>query len=125
MAIYAADVDPVDDYIENCREAVRPTLSAVRETIRAELPDDAVECLRWRMPTYQLDGTNVIHFAAAKSHLGIYPSPEAIVEFAPQLTEYTTSKGAIQFPFDRPTPYDLIGTIAAWRVAQIRPALPK
>jgi len=114
-------METVDEYIENCPEAVQPTLRAVRVTIRAALPDDAVECIRWNMPTYQLDGTNVIHFAAAKAHLGIYPSPDAVVEFGPQLTDYKTSKGAIQFPFARPTPHDLIGRITAWRVAQIRP----
>ena len=63
----------------------------------------AAEKIAWGMPTYWR-GRNLIHFAAHKNHLGIYPGAEAIEHFAPRLADYKTSKGAIQFPYK-----DLIG----------------
>ena len=65
------------------------------------------------MPTFW-KGRNIIHFAAAKKHIGLYPGPDAIGEFADQLAEYKTSKGAIQFPNNKPMPLDLITAIAKW-----------
>jgi uncharacterized protein YdhG (YjbR/CyaY superfamily) len=67
------------------------------------------------MPTYWR-GRNLIHFAAHKNHLGIYPGAEAIEHFAPRLTKYKTSKGAIQFPYkDLLNEHlDLITEIATW-----------
>lgn len=57
---------------------------------------------------------NLIHFAAFKKHIGLYPGPEAVEEFADKLKEYKTSKGTIQFPFNKPLPLELIGEIARW-----------
>ena len=65
--------------------------------IRMALPD-AMEKMSWDMPTYW-EGRNLIHFAAHKYHLGIYPGAEAIAYFAPRLTKLKTSKGAIQLPY--------------------------
>ena len=63
------------------------------------------------MPTFW-KGRNIIHFATAKKHIGIYPGPDAIVEFADRLTEYKTSKGAIQLPNNKPLPLELLTSIA-------------
>ena len=50
----------------------------------------------------------------AKKHIGLYPGPEAVMEFSEQLAEYKTSKGTIQLPYDRPLPKQLISDIAKW-----------
>jgi len=105
----------VDEYIYDLPKEVHGILSDVREAIHRVLPD-ATEKISWRMPTYWL-GRNLIHFAAHKNHLGIYPGAEAVERFAPRLTEYKTSKGAIQFPYKSfgPEQLRLIEEIAAWR----------
>ena len=85
---------------------------AVYETIRTVLPE-AEERISWSMPTFW-KGRNIIHFAAAKNHIGLYPGPEAVEMFADRLSGYKTSKGAIQFPNNKELPLELIAEIALW-----------
>ncbi|MDR2657001.1 MAG: DUF1801 domain-containing protein [Oscillospiraceae bacterium] len=104
----------IDEYIASQPEAVQPLLNAVLQTLRDTLPD-ATEKLAWQMPTFWKGG-NLIHFAAQKNHLGIYPGAEAMEHFAPRLTGYKTSKGAAQFPYKTlgVEQLALISEIAAW-----------
>ena len=102
----------IDAYIEAQAKEVQPLLHQVRNTIRTVLPD-AEERISWKMPTYW-KGHNIIHFAAFKKHIGVYPGENAMICFAEKLTEYKTSKGAIQLPYDRQLPLDLIAEIAKW-----------
>lgn len=102
----------IDQYIQEQPEEIRPLLNQVRNTLRATLPD-ATERISWSMPTYR-GKQNIIHFAAFKNHLGIYPGEEAIVHFKDQLMDYKTSKGAIRLPYNKPLPLDLIAEIAKW-----------
>jgi uncharacterized protein YdhG (YjbR/CyaY superfamily) len=106
----------VDEYIKAQPEEIRPILNKVRETIRAAAPD-AKEKISWQMPTFW-QNENLIHFAAFKRHIGIYPGGEAVGVFAEKLKEYKTSKGAIQFPLDKPIDYELIAEITLWRAEQ-------
>ena len=91
---------------------IREILENVYKTIREAIPE-AEECISWNMPTFK-KGKNIIHFAPAKKHLGIYPGPEAIEAYAHKLEDYSTSKGAIQFPYNKDVPYELIADIARW-----------
>lgn len=102
----------VEAYILTQPEEVRPLLQKVRETIRSVLPD-AEEKISWSMPTFRKK-QNIIHFAAFKNHMGLYPGSEAIEQFAEQLKPYKTSKGAIQFQYKEPVPFELIAEIATW-----------
>lgn len=102
----------VDSYIEAQELNVRPILNQIRDTLRKALPN-AEERISWGMPTYW-DKHNIIHFAANKKHLGLYPGEKAIEHFKDRLSEYKTSKGAIQLPYDKPLPLDLITDIAKW-----------
>jgi len=65
------------------------------------------------MPTFW-KGRNIIHYAAAKNHIGIYPGGEATTIFAERLTGFRTSKGTIQLPNDKELPLDLVAEIARW-----------
>ena len=103
---------PIDDYIAVQPEAIQPILIRVRNKIHTILPE-AQERISWRMPTYWKDH-NIIHFAAHKNHIGLYPGPEAITHFSDQLQTYKSSKGAVQFPYNAEIPLDLIGDIAQW-----------
>ena len=97
---------------------VQPLLRKVRGVVRAAAPD-AIEKISYQMPTFW-QGRNLIHFAAQKKHLGIYPGAEAMAQFAPRLAKYKTSKGAIQFPYEDfgETQLSLIAEIAAATVLQ-------
>ena len=102
----------IEEYIAAQDEAVRPRLTAVYKTIREAIPD-AEERISWGMPTFR-KGRDLIHFAPAKKHVGIYPGPEALAAFADRLTEYETSKGALRLPNDRELPLALVAEIARW-----------
>ncbi|HOB21086.1 MAG TPA: DUF1801 domain-containing protein, partial [Candidatus Atribacteria bacterium] len=91
---------------------IREILYRLRDTLRAALPD-AEERISWSMPTYWKKH-NIIHFAAHKKHIGLYPGDKAIEHFADRLKEYKTSKGTVQLPYDKPLPLDLIAEMAAW-----------
>ena len=74
---------------------------------------EAEERISWSMPTYW-KGRNIIHFAASKKHLGLYPGDEATTVFAEELSGWNVSKGTIRIPYDQPLPAELIERIAKW-----------
>ena len=104
--------ETIEEYILSQPEEVQPYLRQVNDAIKASIPD-AKEKISWSMPTYW-KGRNLIQFAAFKRHIGLYPGPEAVEMFADRLADYKTSKGAIQLPYSKPLPLELIGEIAAW-----------
>ena len=106
------EMNVIDDYISRQDERIQPRLHVICDTIRSAIPD-ALEKISYQMPTYW-KGRNIIHFAAYKNHIGIYPGGEATQVFADRLTEYKTSKGTIQLPLDRELPLELISEIAIW-----------
>ncbi|MCW5556863.1 MAG: DUF1801 domain-containing protein [Verrucomicrobiae bacterium] len=110
----------VDEYLAGQPATIRPRLDTLRKTLQAAAPD-ATEAIKYMMPTFVYHG-NLVHFAACKDHLGFYPTPSAIRQFAEELSSYVTSKGAIQFPWDRPLPLPLITQIVRFRVAESRTA---
>ena len=69
------------------------------------------------MPTFYLHG-NLVHFAAYNSHIGFYPAPSGLEAFRAQIGVYKNSKGAVQFPINKPIPYELIRDIVRFRVAE-------
>jgi len=71
------------------------------------------------MPTFW-QGENLVHFAAFRKHIGLYPGGEAVGAFAQRLEGYKTSKGAIQFPLDRPIDHTLIADIVRWRLENLK-----
>lgn len=110
--------ETVDDYIANFPEEVRIKLQEIRKIIRENAPD-AKEVISWGMPTYKLNG-NLVHFAAAKHHIGLYPGAEAIEVFSEELKDFQTSKGTIRLPLNKPLPEKLITKIVLFRVTKSR-----
>ena len=106
--------ETVDEYILAQDEGIRDQLQSIRSVLKSELPD-ATEKISWSMPTYW-KGHNIIHFAAAKKHIGLYPGPEAVEHFAEKLDQAGCpySKGAIRIPCSVELPLSLIAEIAAW-----------
>lgn len=108
--------DTVSAYIAAYDGEVRERMEKMRALIRACSPDIS-EKISWGMPTFVLNG-NLVHFSAAKQHLGFHPSPEAISAFAERLGDYQYSKGTVQFPYDKPMPWGLIRDIVMFRVRE-------
>lgn len=103
----------IDEYIAGFPKDVRERLEMVRSTIREAAPE-AEETIKYRMPTFILNG-NLVHFAAFKNHIGFYPAPMGIEEFKEELSAYKGAKGSVQFTYDRPIPLDLISRIVKFR----------
>lgn len=112
METKAAAPTTIDEYIALFPPETQDVLQTLRAGLHKVAPD-ATERISWQMPTFYLYG-NMIHFAAQKHHLGLYPGANGIAHFLPRLAAYKTSKGAVQFPYSKPIPYELIYEIAAF-----------
>lgn len=108
----------IDAYIAAFPADVQAILQQIRATIHEAVPD-ATEAISYQMPTFKLNG-NLVHFAAFKNHIGFYPVPSGIEAFKDELAAYPQGKGSVQFPLDRPIPYDLIRRIALFRAEENR-----
>ena len=103
----------IDEYIMSSPEEVQGILKKIRQTIREEVPD-ATEAISYQMPAFKLNG-NLVYFAALKNHIGFYPTPSGIEALAREFEAYRSTKGAVQFPLNKPIPYDLIRKVVRFR----------
>jgi uncharacterized protein YdhG (YjbR/CyaY superfamily) len=115
----------IDAYIAQFPPDLQERLQLLRSTIREAAPN-ASEKISWAMPTFYLNG-NLVHFAAAKNHTGFYPGADGIELFRYRFEEekFSFSKGAVQFPNDRPLPLALVTEIVRFRVSQNEALTPK
>lgn len=109
----------IEQYIESFDSERRAILWEILHIIRHIAPTDAVETISYKMPTIRYNG-NLLHFALFKNHLGVYPGPDAIRHFESALQSYKTSKGAIQFPLDKPLPKKLIENIVLYNIDKLK-----
>ena len=103
----------IDEYIALFPDDVQVILEKMRQTIRSAAPT-AVEAISYQMPTFKLEGKNLVHFAAFKHHIGFYPIPSGIAAFKKELSAYKQGKGSVQFPFDKSVPYELVNKIVMY-----------
>ena len=106
----------VDEYIAGFQPDVQKILKKIRTIIKKAAPD-AEETIKYQMPTFTLNG-NLIHFAAYKKHIGLYPVPRGAPTFKDELSLYEGEKSTARFPLDKPIPFDLISRIVKFRVEQ-------
>jgi uncharacterized protein YdhG (YjbR/CyaY superfamily) len=106
----------IDEYIAGFPPDVQEILQKVRATIREAAPG-AEETIKYQLPTFTLKG-NLVYFGGFKKHVGFYPVPTGIEAYAEDLAPYKTGKGSIQFPYDKPIPYDLITKVVKYRVEE-------
>lgn len=109
-------IETVDEYIIQFPPEVRSLLEQMRQAVREAAPD-ARETISYRMPAFELNGI-LVYFAAFQHHIGFYPTASGIEAFREELSEYKTSKGAVQFPIGRALPLALVRRIAAFRAAE-------
>lgn len=110
----------IDSYINSQQEVVQPYLQQIRELIRNAAPK-ATEVISYNMPAFKVNGV-LVYFAACKNHLGFYPSGKVTTLFSKELKAYKCSKGAIQFPYNKPLPAALIKRIVKFRLAEDKTA---
>lgn len=111
----------IDAYIAAYPDDVQAKLQAIRATLR-EVAPTATEAIKYGIPTFVLDGTNLVHFGGYKDHIGFYPTPTGTEAFQKEIAGYKFSKGTIRFPLDKPLPLDLIRRITAFRVEEVAAA---
>ena len=109
----------IDAYIAGFPAETQAVLEEVRGLIRAEAPE-ATETISYAIPTFDLDGRHLCHFAAFKTHLSFFPTGTGADAFADELKAYKGGRGTVQFPYGKPLPADLIRRMVAYRVAQVR-----
>lgn len=105
-----------DAYIADFPADKQRLLIQMRATIRKAAPK-ADEKISYGMPCFFQEG-NLVYFAAMKNHIGFYPTSSGVANFTKELEGYITSKGAIQFPLDKPLPVKLITMIVKFRVLE-------
>ena len=108
----------IDEYIAQYPEDVQAIMTRIRAVIKESAPE-AVEKISYQMPAFSDHGT-LVWFGAFKHHIGFYPTGSGIEAFQEELSGYKQSKGAVQFPLDKPIPYDLIGKIVKYRLTENR-----
>lgn len=106
----------VDAYIADFPPEVQALLEQMRQTIRDSAPD-ATELISYGMPGYKLYGS-LVWFAAAKNHIGFYPSTSGVKFFLEKYGNLKSSKGAIQLPMDQPLPLDMVADIVRLRAEE-------
>jgi uncharacterized protein YdhG (YjbR/CyaY superfamily) len=106
----------IDEYIESFPQETQKILLEIRATIKAAAPQ-AEEKISYQMPTFFLNG-NLVHFAAFKNHIGLYPTPSGTEAFKEEIAKYKSAKGSIQLPIDEPIPLKLISRIVKFRVTE-------
>ncbi len=106
----------VDAYIAAFSDETQRLLQQMRNIISKAAPK-AAEVISYGMPAYKQEGA-LVYFAGYKQHIGFYPTSSGIRNFTKEIAAYKNSKGAVQFPLDKPLPAKLITQIVQFRVAE-------
>ena len=102
----------VDEYVAALPPHVQVIMERLRQTIRDAVPGVS-EKISYAMPTFVLDGLPLLHVAAWKKHIGLYPLPELTGSLAAEVAPYRGAKDAMHLPLREPVPYELVGRVVA------------
>lgn len=108
----------IDEYIAEFPPETQKVLEELRALIKGLAPG-ATEKISYAIPTFDLNGRHLVHFAGYKSHIGLYPGSSGIEAFKEELKPYKSAKGSVQFPLGQPLPTDLIRRIVEFRVQEV------
>ncbi|MCF7831894.1 MAG: DUF1801 domain-containing protein [Candidatus Pacebacteria bacterium] len=111
----------INEYIKKAPKEHQGVLVLMRETLQKLVPQGE-EVIRYGMPTVQVDGKNLVHYAVMKKHFGFYPTPSGVTAFEPELKKagIDYSKGCIRFPYHKPLPIPLITKIVKFRLKEVK-----
>ena len=116
MALSRTQFKTVDEYIATFPKNVQDILEKLRGVIKKSAPL-AEETISYGMPAFKLNGI-LVYFAAYENHIGFYPTSSGIVAFKKELSAFKHAKGSVQFPIDRPLPFDIVRKIVQYRVKE-------
>jgi len=108
----------IDEYIAGFPPATQQALQRMRAIVHEEAPD-ATETISYAIPTFDLNGKHLVHFAGFERHIGFYPTPTGMEALKEELAGYKTGKGSVQFSLGQPLPEDLIRRIVRFRLAEV------
>lgn len=111
-------IKTMDEFISKYPPKVQTILQRIRSVIHKSAPG-AEEAMSYGIPTFKLNGKNLVHFSAFKEHIGFYPTPSGITKFKKELSAYEGAKGSVKFPLNKPIPYTLIVKITQYRVKEV------
>src|SRR3954465_11881037 len=114
----ASRVASIDEYVAALPAPARPPMEHVRRSIRAVAPDIG-ETISYSMPTFTLDGRPLVHVAAWKHHIGVYPLPEMDDDPAPHPHPYRVTPDTLRLPLDD-VPFELLERVVAAMIAERR-----
>jgi uncharacterized protein YdhG (YjbR/CyaY superfamily) len=97
----------IDEYISTFPKDIQSSLIKVRQTIHKVAPE-ARETISYGLPTFSLNGKYLVYFAGWKHHISLYPIPIGDNTLQKELSPYMSGRGTLQFPLDKPIPYDLV-----------------
>lgn len=113
-----SDAERIESYLTGTAEPARTMLEEIREIVRANIPAEATEAFGYGMPGFRYKG-RLLFYGAFKNHCGFYPgSPPMMKALADDFHGYKTTRGAVQFPLDKPVPAELVKKILRLRVAE-------
>jgi uncharacterized protein YdhG (YjbR/CyaY superfamily) len=107
-----------DEYLARVPEPARSTLKKIRAAIRSAVPPKATETISYGMPAFKYKGV-LVWFAGFSNHCSLFPTASVIEAFKNELKGFTTSKGSIHFPVDKPLSAALVTKIVKARLAQV------
>jgi uncharacterized protein YdhG (YjbR/CyaY superfamily) len=108
----------VDEYLAGIPEPARSTLNKVRAAIRSAAPAESTEAISYGIPAFKYKGRPLVWFAAFSDHCSLFPTASVIEAFKDELKGFSTSKGTIHFPTDKPLPATLVKKLVKARLAQ-------
>jgi len=107
----------VDDYFASVSEPALAALLKMRGAIRAVVPNEATEVISYKIPAFKRNGI-LVWYAAFTNHTSLFPTASVIKAFEDELKSFSTSKGTVHFPLDKPLPVTLIKKMVKLRVAE-------
>ncbi len=107
----------VDEYLARVPEPARSTLNKIRAAIRSAVPPEATETISYRIPAFKYKGV-LVWFAAFSDHCSLFPTASVVEAFKNELKGFSTSKGTIHFPTDKPLPTALVKKLVKARIAE-------
>jgi uncharacterized protein YdhG (YjbR/CyaY superfamily) len=110
-------VKAVGEYMSRVPRPARGMLQKMRAAIRSAVPQDATETISYSIPAFRQKGV-LVWFAAFSDHCSLFPTAAVIEDFGDELKGFSTSKGTVHFPLDKPLPVALIKRMVRARVAQ-------
>jgi len=107
----------VDDYLATVPENARANFTKLWAAIRSAMPKDATETISYGILAFKQKRV-LVWFGAFSDHCSLFPTASVVAAFNSELKDFSTSKGTIHFPNDKPVPVALVKKLVKERVAQ-------